>query len=253
MTRTPKILIYDIEVSPNVSYTWNGKYEVDVIEFVQPWYMLTFAWRWYGKNKTYAYSLPMMKGYKDNKKDDRALCRKLWELMGEADILCAHNGDAYDQKMSFARFVKHGFTPPAPSQTIDTLKVARKHFKFSSNKLDDLGKYLGVGKKLAHHGFDTWLGCMERDDSKSWREMVDYNKRDVELLERVYVKLKPYMNNHPNIGVYTDENHVCPICGSLNVQRAGWRITRTGKTQRYACQNCGGWSSAPKQEAAVLR
>lgn len=251
--KSPRILFYDIEVSPNVSYTWGGKYEVNVIQFVQPWYMLTFAYRWSDEKKTNAYSLPMMKGYKQDKKSDKELCRRLWELMSEADVLCAHNGDGFDQKMAFARFVKHGFAPPAPSQTIDTLKVARKHFKFSSNKLDDLGQYLGVGKKLAHHGFDTWLGCMERDDPKSWREMVEYNKQDVELLARVYEKLKPYMTSHPNSNVYSGTLANCPACGSDKLIRNGYRFTMTGKTQRYQCVSCGRWSVAPKSEMAVVR
>lgn len=215
--------------------------------------MLSFAYRWSDERKTHACSLPMLRGYRQDKKNDKELCLKLWQLMSEADILCAHNGDAYDHKMSFARFVKHGFTPPAPSQTIDTLKLARKHFKFSSNKLDDLGQYLGVGKKLAHHGFDTWLGCMERDDPKSWREMVEYNKRDVELLQQVYEKLKPYSTNAPNMNVYQDTLQNCPVCGSDKIQRAGWRVNRTGKTQRYQCQNCGGWSNSAKVKTAVVR
>jgi hypothetical protein len=250
-----KTLLYDIEVSPNVSYTWGGKYEVDVIQFVQPWYMLSFAYKWLGEKKTYAYSLPMLKGYKQDKKNDLELCRKLWELMSEADILCGHNQDGFDQKMSYARFVKHGFAPPAPSETIDTLKIARKHFKFSSNKLDDLGKYLDVGKKLAHHGFDTWLGCMERDDPKSWNEMVLYNKRDVELLERVYLKLAPYMNSSPNVNVYQDTILSCPSpsCGKPTMIRNGFKHTVAGKKQRWQCTTCGRWATSPKAETAVIR
>ena len=226
---------------------------MDVIQFIQPWYMLSFAFRWLGEKKTHAYTLPMLRGYRQDKKDDKELCRKLWELMNEADILCGHNADAFDQKMAYARFVKHGFTPPAPSQTIDTLKIARKHFKFPSNKLDDLGQYLGVGKKLAHHGFDTWIGCMERDDPKSWNEMLLYNKRDVELLERVYLKLKSFSSNHPNRNVYMGTLDHCPTCGSNKVIKNGWRFTRAGKTQRYSCNNCGAWSNAPKSALAIVR
>lgn len=223
---------------------------MNVIEFVKPWWMLSFAFRWLGKNKTYAYSLPDMRGYKQDRSNDKELSRKLWELMGESEVLVAHNGDAYDQKMAYARFLKHGFTPPSPSQTVDTLKVARKNFKIPSNKLDDLGQYLGVGRKEKHHGFATWIGCMD-GDPRSWDEMVRYNKRDVELLERVYLKLKPYMNNHPNANVYNDTFANCPNCGQDSLIRSGWRVNRTGRHQRFHCTHCGAWSMSPRDTSVV--
>lgn len=250
--KSPRILLWDAEVTPNVSFTWGGKYQVDVIQFVQPWYLLSVAYKWLGDDKVHCLSLPQFKSYKKDKRDDKELCRAVWELMDKSDIMCAHNGDGYDQKMLYARFVKHGFPPPAPSQTIDTLRVARKHFKFSSNRLNDLGIYLDVGKKMPHHGFDTWLGCMD-GDRRAWREMVEYNKQDVLLLEQVYQKLKPYMTYHPNANLYNDTTGNCPVCGSDKLIRNGWRYSLAGKTQRYQCTSCGRWSAASKAKMAVVR
>ena len=46
-----------------------------------------------------------------------------------------------------------------PIISVDTLKEARKVFKFSSNKLDYIAQYLGVGAKMDTGGIALWEGC----------------------------------------------------------------------------------------------
>jgi len=238
----PKILIFDIETMANKAFVW-GKYEQNVLSYEEHWYMLCFAYKWFGEKKTYVPTLRDFRGYKKDKTDDKKLCYELWKLFDEADIVIGHNSDGFDIKKANARFIQHGFPPPAPFQSIDTLKVARRYFKLDSNKLDDLGDYLSLGRKVTHSGWDLWLGCAVRDDDKSWNKMIKYNKQDVDLLEKVYLKLRPWMNNHPNENVYFGSINNCPICGSNRVQKRGFRINRTNKNQRFQCQDCGGWSS----------
>jgi DNA polymerase elongation subunit (family B) len=235
-----KILLYDIENSPNLGWTW-GKYEQNVIEFKDEWYLLSFAYKWLGESKVHAYSLPDFKLYKKDKQDDSGLVKKLWEVMNEADVIIAHNGDQFDIRKTNARFIAHGLTPPKPYQTIDTKKVAKKYFMFNSNKLDDLGKYFGVGRKKETGGFELWKGCMV-GDKKSWKKMVTYNKQDVVLLEEVYKKLLPWIGNHPNINLVSDVTGACPNCGSTHLQKRGFGYTRVSKYQRYQCNNCHAWS-----------
>ncbi len=219
----------------NLGYIW-GKYEQDVISFKEHWYLLTFAYKWIGDKTVKAYSLKDFKGYDKNKTDDRELCLKLWELFDEADIVIAHNGDQFDIKKAQARFVQHGFKPPTPFKSIDTKKVAKAYFKFDSNKLDDLGQYLHLGKKLNTGGFELWLGCA-MNDPKAWHKMIEYNKQDVALLEKVYLALRPWMTNHPNL----DLRPVCANCGGFRQSR-GYKVTRTAKYRRLQCQECGAWS-----------
>ena len=48
--------------------------------------------------------------------------------------------------------------------------------------------------------------------------MFEYNKHDVEILEAVYLKLLPWIHNHPNIANYIKEyGCVCSNCGSSDV------------------------------------
>lgn len=235
-TKTPRILIYDIETSPNLGYYFELYKEGNIICNQKDWYILSFAYKWLGESKTNVVSLPDFSLYKKNKEDDRMLVASLWNLFDEADIVIAHNGNQFDQKKASARFIYHGFTPPSPYKQIDTKLEAKRYFKFDSNKLNDLGKYLGLGEKLQTGGFELWKNCM-LGDKKAWKKMCDYNKQDVILLEQVYEKLKPWMRTHPNVSIGVE----CPKCKSTKIQWRGTAKTSTKIYARFQCQDCGGW------------
>jgi DNA polymerase elongation subunit (family B) len=226
-----KVLLFDCETAPNTSYTWHGKYEQNVIEFLEEGYMLSFAYKWLGK-PVKAFSLA------DFKMDKKKLVQKLWEVMDEADVIIAHNGKQFDIKWANRAFLLYGLTPPSPYRVIDTLTEARKNFKLNSNRLNDIGNYLGIGSKLETGGFPLWKACMA-GDKKAFKKMVKYNKQDVVLLEQVYLKLRPFMTNHPICNA--DPNRVCPVCGSSHLQNRGWQITSMFKKRRVQCQSCGHW------------
>lgn len=234
----PRILVFDIETSPNLGYIW-GKYEQNVIEFTKEWHMMSFSYKWLGDKKTHVIALPDFKRYKTHPEDDSSLVGALWALFDEADIIIAHNGDKFDIKKANAKFLEHGMTPPSPYKTIDTLKIARKYFALNSNKLDDLGMLLGVGRKVKHAGFELWKGCMG-GNSSSWKKMKEYNKQDVVLLEKVYLKLRPWHSGHPSVSVYGDHT-ACPKCGSHSLQKNGVRVTQTTIYQQMICRSCGGY------------
>ena len=103
--------------------------------------------------------------------------------------------------------------------------------------LNDLCKYLGIGGKLETGGFETWLGCM-RGDKKAWATMTKYNKVDVELLEKLYLTMRPFMTNHPTIYPHG----ICPVCESNKIQKRGKSILRSGSIKpRFQCTGCGAW------------
>ena len=94
---------------------------------------------------------------------------------------------------------------------------------------DDLGAFLGVGQKVKHGGFVLWLGCM-KGDPKAWALMKKYNRGDVDLLERVYLKERPWITNHPAIRPRGES--VCPHCQSRRLRSGGWTISRAGRKPR---------------------
>jgi hypothetical protein len=127
----------------------------------------------------------------------------------------------------------------------------------ASNKLDYLGKLLGVGRKIKTEP-GLWMRVLN-GDSKAVKEMIPYNVQDVLLLRDVYLKLRPYTKNHPNLELYGIEG--CPYCGHTHVQSRGTEIAKDKGThkavsriyRRFQCQNpeCGGWFRSATNEKGV--
>lgn len=232
-----KILLWDIETAPLVVTSWAlFKPYLSHENILEGTTLISAAWKEYGKGAVHTASIKP-----SSPRDDKALARKLRDALAKADVLVAHNGDRFDLKILNARLVYYGLDPLPPIRTIDTLKVARKLFRFDSNRLDYLGDFLGVGRKL-HTDYGLWLKILLKADRKALAQMVTYNQQDVKLLEKVYKKLRPYMTDHPNHRLCDGE--VCPICGTGgSLQKRGFRLTRLSRSQVYQCQECGGWSS----------
>ena len=246
----PRVLYFDIETMAKKAYVW-GNYEQNIIATAEDWYMLSYAFKWQGDTKVQVKALPdYPKTYKANPHEDLLLVKDLWNLLNQADIVIAHNGRKFDVKKANARFIFHGLRPPKPFKIVDTREVAKKHFRFDSNKLDDLADYFGIGRKIQTGGFQLWLGCAAGIKA-AWAKMKKYNIHDITLLEKVYLKMLPYMDNHPNIGLFTGEKRVCPNCGGSHIVKEGLRMTRTNLVQQFRCIDCGSWSSAPKDTAQV--
>lgn len=226
-------------------------YEQNVIDVQKSWYILCFAYKWQGERKVHTKALPDYKKFKKDREDDSALVKDLWRLYDEADVVIAHNGDKFDLRKSNARFVKYLLPPPSPYKTIDTLKIARQRFAFLSNRLNDLGAYLGVGRKLPHTGFHLWKSCM-CGEAKAWERLRAYNARDVVLLERVYDRLKPWASSHPNLAALS-EKPCCPVCQSTKIQRRGYNLAKVKKTPRFQCISCGTWFSRSQSEIRRAR
>lgn len=226
------ILFYDIETSPLEINTW-GLYDQNSLNLIKDWQLISFSYKWRGQKAVTCLSQRTM--------SEKALVKALHKLLDQADIVVAQNGDEFDNKKASAKFIEFGLTPPSSYQKVDTLKTARKYFKFTSNKLDDLGVRLGVGRKLQTGGFDLWLRCL-RNERKAWLLMEKYNKQDVILLEKIYDKLLPWMNNHPNVTLYKTGGK-CPKCGSLRLKSKGYQYNANSRFKRYYCKDCGGHCS----------
>jgi len=236
-----KILIFDIETSPNLAYVW-GKWKQNIYskQFIEKSYIMSFAAKWLGNDEVI---------YVDNRhNDDSTLVKKLFNLFDEADVVVAHNGDKFDIPRVMGRGIVHGFMPPSPYHSVDTLKVARRKFGFLSNSLADLCEELGLPLKGDHKkfaGFDLWVQCLKQND-EAWDEMREYNIQDILSLEALYLKLLPYISNHPNVGRH---EHSCPSCGSIDIQRRGIYRPKSGlEYARYRCNSCGSWSKSKLSE-----
>lgn len=249
---TLKILTWDIETTSMVisEFSLFNKNNVSHKNIIQDWFMICAAWKWMHKKKSEGVSvLDDPKRFAVDPTDDYHVVKELHSVLMEADLIVGHNSDGFDWKIFNTRCIKHGLPPVPKIRSVDTYKIAKKEFKFSSNKLDYIAKYLGVGQKLETQE-GLWLRAL-KGDKKAIKDMLKYNKVDVIITEEVYLKLRPFYTTHANLSTVLDhegkkELH-CPKCNSKDsLQKRGYQYTNVGKFQRYQCTCCGGWSRGRK-------
>lgn len=245
--KRPRILLWDVETSPIVATTWTlFKPHLSHENIIEESTIISAAWKWFNEDEVYAASVSPKRP-----KNDKGLIEEIYDVLKSADVLVAHNGDKFDLRKFNARAIYHGLKPLPTIPTIDTLKVARKIFAFNSNRLDYLGHFLCNTGKIPTT-YNLWLRVMDGDE-KALAEMLEYNKMDIIVLEKVYEKLRPYIKNHPNASLFTEGEQVCPTCGSSSLQKRGFTFTRTVKRQRFQCKECGAWSSGKFIERTEVR
>ena len=237
----PKILLFDIETSLMEVYVW-GLYKqfiphTNIIKDKngneKTWCVLSWAAKWLYDDQIQSDIVTPKEAVARN---DRRVLESIWKLLDEADIVIGHNGDRFDIRKLNARFIDNEMIPPSPYRTIDTLKVARKEFAFVSYKQDFLTKHFKLEQKLSTE-FQLWVDCMHGNQSRL-DEMQEYNCHDVMGLEEVYLKLRPYIKNHPNLGVLMDMD-VCPNCGCEHIDETeSIYFTTANQFPVYRCQGC---------------
>lgn len=251
----PRIILWDIETTQNVVgvFRLGGNEWIQPDNILQERYVVCAAWKELGEDKVHAVSvLDDPKLYKKNPHNDLHVLKTLHKVLSEADVIVHHNGDQFDIKYTEARMLIHGLSPLPPITKIDTKKVAKDRFLFNANNLNYLGKILGVGQKT-HTELSLWLRVLA-GDRKAVKEMVEYNKQDVLLLEEVFKKLQPYVANHINRQLYGGSG--CPRCGSNHVQSRGVHRAISQVYRRFQCQACGGWFrelKADRSKSATTR
>lgn len=243
-----RILLLDIETAPNVVHVW-GLYDqnVGINQIMAAGYVMCWAAKWLDVPGVLFSSV-----FEDSPTE---MLTKMHELLDQADIVVHYNGDKFDVPTLNKEFITHKLAPPAPYKSIDLLKVARRQFRFPSNKLDYIAQALGEGSKVKHAGHSLWIGCMNGDE-KAWRTMKRYNKGDVVILERVYKRMLPWIKNHPNVAMFVDHDRpICTNCGSSHVERRGLSSTISRQYVRFQCKACQTWmrGNTPLNKPTVPR
>lgn len=230
-----KRLFFDIETSPNIVYAWRIGYNINLHpeSIIEERKIICISYKWEGDESVY--HLQWDKG-----QDDKQMIADFIKLANVADELIGHNGDRFDIKWLRTRAIKHRLPMFPQYRTLDTLKKARSGFYFNSNKLDYIAKYLGVGAKTPHDGFDMWVSVMNGDEV-ALQKMVEYCDNDVVILEDVFHVLQNYIKPNTNVSVHTGgERYGCPVCGEnerLTLQKND--VTVKGTIKRIIECDCG--------------
>jgi DNA polymerase elongation subunit (family B) len=184
-----KVLILDIETKPMTAKVW-GLFDqnISLNQIVDEGGIFSWSAKWIDSNEV------LYKDVKGNKSKEKELLKPIWKLMDEADIIIGQNSDSFDIKKLNAKFLEYKLGSPSDYKKIDTLKLAKKHFKFVSNKLEWMSKKFCKLKKLAHSkfpGFMLWDEC-GKGNVAAWKEMELYNKMDVLATEELFIVLSEF-------------------------------------------------------------
>ena len=236
-TKQPKILLLDIETSPLLVRSW-GIWNVNIphTSIVEDWFMLSWSAKWLFSAEIMSDVLTPREAVN---KTDKRICQSIWKLLDEADVICGHNLSKFDAPRLTHRMLMNGIKPVMPYLEIDTLKIAKRHFAFVSNKLDFIARML-LGDQKIKTDHTLWERCLE-GDGDALLEMETYNKKDVLLLEEVYCRFRPYMKSHPNLAVMMDAKEpCCPNCGSFEFEDGeGYYTTPQNRYVAVRCKECG--------------
>lgn len=231
----PKILIYDLETSPNVVYSWRTGYKLTIghDNIIEERQIICIAYKWSGEKQIKCLRWDPRKKHDKDKK----MLSQFLDVLAEADAVVAHNGDNFDMKWIRGRVLFHGLPPTPVVKQIDTLKEVRRMFNLNSNRLDYVAKFLGNEGK-SPMSFSDWKDVMA-GSKKALDKMVKYCKQDVEELDRVFIKLRPYVTA-PNIHQAVQQDRdACPSCGEHDNHKYGIFYTNASRFQKYKCNSCG--------------
>lgn len=241
-----KILFLDIETAPLRAFVWSRwKQNVGLSQTISEWFMISWSCKWL--NDDYVYS-DVLSPKEAIGEDDKRICNSLWYILNEADTVVTHNGISFDHKKINTRFLLNNLMPTKPFRIIDTLRVIKENFAFSSNKLDNLLIQFNLPRKL-HTNFELWSDCLA-GSLEALTEMETYNKNDVVTLEKAFDRLKPWIKNFPNYVLYNElsDAMVCPTCGDIHLSDIGYYTTGVSKYKMYRCDNCKSISKLRKSE-----
>lgn len=245
-----KVLILDIETSPNLAYVWGLRNQFLTIDkLVSNSEMMCWAAKWRGSESA-LYSSQHHNGKKN-------MVEAIHALLEEADTVVTFNGERFDLPILNQEFLFAGLKPPKPYMSVDLYRTVSRRFRTPSNKLDYWLKRLGIPGKADTGGFELWVDCL-KGDAKAWDKMVEYNVTDVARTEQLMEKILPWIPHMPmqdaEVNTDTGEIVVRCACGSTHLQRRGHKRTASGLHYRqYQCQSCGKWFRERTNDKEIVK
>lgn len=236
MSKSPKILFFDIETRPIKFWGWRtGKQYVDQSQIVKgaDQDIICISYKWLDEKKIHSLDW----GVKEQ--DSSRMIDTFGKVIESADVVIGHNADSFDIRHINTQRLLHGQSPIAWPTSEDTLKQIRKKFYLPSYRLDYISKLL-TGSGKATMAFQDWIEIVENKSAKHLRKMIKYNQRDVKKLEEDYKILAPHLVPKANRSLISrDLRAGCPSCGHNGSISKGpvWRMGT--RVQRRQCKNCG--------------
>jgi len=231
---TPKRLFFDIETSPCLGWFWRPSFNTNILphQVIEDAKIICISYKWEGEDKIHNLNW-------SQDQCDKKMLQDFVKVLNKADEIIGHNSDRFDEKWLRTRAVFHRIPMLPKYRSLDTLKKARSGFNFPSNKLDEIGKYLGVGRKIENEK-DLWGKVWRMNDRKALKRMVKYCDQDVILLEDVFFVMNSYIFNNNNFTVLKGgDKWQCPDCSSVHTELIKVQTTAAGTVKRLMeCNSC---------------
>lgn len=238
---TPKLLVLDIETSPHTAYVWKLFDEnVGLNQLVEPSRLIAAGWRWLDDPASECQYRDVWPHYSPVAR--RSAVRAIHAAMSKADAYITFNGTRFDLPRLNGEFLLAGLPPLPKKAHIDVYRTIRG-LGLASGKLEYVAPLLGVGKK-GKVDFALWRAFMERDPTAR-DKMRRYNIRDVNVLARLFTKVRPYVKI-PRL----HDRPACPDCGGQHAEHRGHRKTDYFLIERLHCLNprCGRWYDGDRRK-----
>ena len=227
-----KILIYDIETSPNIGWFWRAGYKQNIQpnQILKERTIICISYKWLGEDNVYNLVW-------DKNQNDKFLLEQFVEVLNEADLIIAHNGDNFDIKWIKTRALYHRIPMLPNYKQFDTLKVAKSKLYLNSNRLDYISKFLGFEGKIQTTP-ELWNKIVIHNDRGMLKDMLDYCDEDVRQLEKVYNELKYLDNPKFHAGVLNNQiKQTSPINGSVDIKHLKKITTNSGTIKHVMIDN----------------
>jgi len=226
----------DIETYPGEYRAFaDNMYEAKLMKETKPIAPASFSYKDWFSNKT------ITKGVWDYP-TELDFVKALWKVFDENDFIVGQNVKKFDNKQSNTFFGQFGLPKHSPVKFVDTMLIAKQHFRLPSYSLKYLLVFFKIGLKLETGGESLWFAC-EEGDPKARKKMLVYNKNDTiqtELLAKFFIE-KGYAKLPDKKTTYVI-GEGCVRCGEEDMQSRGESPTSGGWAKMFVCKNCGKWN-----------
>lgn len=251
------MLIYDIEVSPNLG-AFYGAYKVHPLKILREQEIMSFAYKEFTIDENHTILDSGDAEVKcitlaDVGFDHDKMIKKLWEIFNRNKIICGFNNKGFDDKYCHRYFIKQNLPVPLPAFQFDIFKEWKKIGKLSKNGLDYLNKYFNDDGKTDETYADLWEKCWLNKDKEAYRKLAEYNEQDVVLTEKLLHTLLPYMKDTINLSLLMNHPCACPKCGAISSfdEAEEHYYTNVGRYHQYRCKRCGSYVHGRYQDSTL--
>jgi DNA polymerase elongation subunit (family B) len=232
-------LVADFETTPNIGMFWRAGRKQTILpqSILKERQICVTGYRWLKDKK--ARTLTWGKDA-----DEETMVRDAVALFDRARFIIMHNGNRFDLPWLRGRAMYYRI-PMAPHYTtVDTLKIMQRMAYLNSHRLDYLGEYFGLGRKI-ETSYKLWVKIVTENHQPSLREMARYCRQDVDLLTEFYEEFRPWFPAPPNSVANTASE--CPYCGGSRVIINKRRRTAAGHDKvQFQCRDCGQYHTVAK-------